>query len=58
MTDSPVWCWPLGLCPSAKENGGNPERWGGVKRGAVQASASMFCNSGFQTGCSAGRGDT
>lgn len=27
VTDSPVWCWLLGLCPSAKENGGNPERW-------------------------------
>lgn len=58
VTDRPVWRWPLGLCPSAKENGGNPERWSSVRRGAVQASAFMFWNSGIQTGCSAGRRDT
>ncbi|KAI3355387.1 hypothetical protein L3Q82_018226 [Scortum barcoo] len=27
VTDNPVWDWLFGLCPSAKENGGNPERW-------------------------------
>lgn len=40
MTDSPVWDWLLGLCPLAKENGGNPERRSSegcsVKEGAVR----------------------
>ncbi|GLD54603.1 protein scribble homolog isoform X2 [Lates japonicus] len=31
VTDSPVWGWLLGLCPSAKENGGNPGRWSSGK---------------------------
>lgn len=33
MTDSLVWDWLFGLCPSAKENGGNPERWSCRERG-------------------------
>lgn len=33
VTDSPVWGWLLGLCPSARGNGGNPEMWGRRREG-------------------------
>lgn len=57
LNDSHVWGWLLGLCPSAKENGGNPERWssGG---GAVRASFMCKSFGNFQTGSFAERRDT
>lgn len=62
VTDSPVWDWFLGLCPLAKENGGNPERrsseGSSVKEGGSEGPFMCrgFGNFGFQTEGSAVRG--
>lgn len=62
VTDSPVWDWLLGLCPFAKENGGNPERrsseGSSVKEGGSEGPfmCRSFGNFGFQTEGSAIRG--